>query len=98
MNQSHILPVGAPQSNDQINNGLALSPTYHRAFDYGLIYLDNDHVMRLNASKMTELTAIRLIGGIEGFKAPLGKILLPQDRAQWPNPEFIRRANRFRLI
>jgi putative restriction endonuclease len=36
---AHILPVGAPGSSDHVNNGIALAPTYHRAFDAGLIYL-----------------------------------------------------------
>jgi hypothetical protein len=35
---------------------------------------------------------------IDGFPGPLRKILLPQDRLQWPKPEFIQRANAFRLI
>jgi len=37
---AHILPVGAPGSIDHVCNGLALSPTFHRAFDDALIYLD----------------------------------------------------------
>lgn len=39
---AHILPVAAPGSDDSINNGLLLSPTYHKAFDLGLIYLDTN--------------------------------------------------------
>src|SRR6266852_3438656 len=48
---AHILPVGAPGSTDVVRNGLALSPTYHRAFDAGLIYLDEDCAMRLNEGR-----------------------------------------------
>jgi putative restriction endonuclease len=95
---AHILPVGAGDSADVINNGLALSPTYHRAFDNGLIYLTEDHEMRINPVKVADLQALRLDGGIDMFKGPLGKILLPPDRAQWPRKEFIRKANAFRGI
>ncbi len=95
---AHILPVGAPDSSDHVTNGLALSPTYHRAYDNGLIYLDDTYRMRINPTRVTELSGLRLDGGIEKFKEPLGKILLPPDRAQWPKPDFIRRANTFRLI
>ena len=95
---AHILPVGAVDSADVINNGLALSPTYHRAFDNGLIYLTENREMRINPVKMADLQALRLDGGIDMFKAPLGKILLPPDRAQWPKKDFIRRANAFRGI
>lgn len=95
---AHILPVGSPESSDHVTNGLALSPTYHRAYDNGLIYLDEAYHMRINEAKLNELAALRLDGGIEGFRAPMGRILLPPDRGQWPRPEFIHRANTFRLI
>ena len=36
---AHILPVGAEGSTDSVRNGICLAPTYHRAFDSGLIYL-----------------------------------------------------------
>lgn len=95
---AHILPVGAPDSSDHVTNGLALSPTYHRAYDNGLIYLDDSHVMRINPIKQAELSFLRLDDGMAGFKVPLGKILLPPDPGQWPKQDFIRQANRFRLI
>lgn len=95
---AHILPVGAPESCDHITNGLALSPTYHRAYDNGLIYLDDSYLMKINPAKVNELTVLSLVGGIEKFKEPLGRIFLPHDRAQWPNPAFVRRANQIRLI
>jgi len=34
---AHILPIGAPGSIDDVRNGFALAPTYHRAFDNGPI-------------------------------------------------------------
>lgn len=95
---AHILPVGAPGSPDAVCNGIALAPTYHRAFDNGLIYLTEDLHMKINPAKEAELHTLNLAGGIEGFKAPLGLIFLPPDRRQRPRPELIRKANRFRLI
>jgi putative restriction endonuclease len=95
---AHILPVGAPGSRDDVRNGLGLSPTYHRAFDIGLIYLDGDLVMRINPRKERQLAALRLDGGLANFKSHLGKIHLPPDKRQYPNREFIREANRFRQI
>jgi putative restriction endonuclease len=95
---AHILPVGVPGSADRVPNGIALSPTYHRAFDAGLIYLDEDFRMRLNDGQIQVLQRLDLAGGIESFKAPLGKIFLPPENAQWPSVDFIRRANRFRQI
>lgn len=96
---AHILPVGVEGSNDDVANGLCLSPTYHRAYDRGLIYLDDDLVMKINPIKEQELMRVGLAGGLQDFKAYLDtRIHLPQDRNQWPSVEFIRAANRFREI
>ncbi len=95
---AHILPVGAPGSVDDVRNGIALSPTYHRAFDNGLVFLDEDCRMCINAEKEAALGAARLNGGMDSFKARLGRIHLPADRRQWPNSNFIAKANRFRQI
>lgn len=95
---AHIVPVGAIQSSDHVTNGIALSPTYHRAFDNALIYLDEEHVMRINPAKETELASLNLNGGIDAFKSNLGKILLPQDQGQWPKREFINKANAIRMV
>lgn len=95
---AHILPVAASGSTDQIKNGLALSPTYHRAFDNGLIFVDTEHVMRINPTKSAQLRKLNLTAGLPDFKAHLGKIHLPADRTQWPHPSFIRKANKLRGI
>lgn len=95
---AHILPVGADGSTDQVQNGIALSPTYHRAFDAGLIYLDERHEMRVHDGHLHLLQNLNLAGGADAFRRPLGRIFLPPDPEQHPSVEFIRRANRFRQI
>ena len=40
LDAAHILPVGADGSHDGVTNGLALAPTYHRA------YPDSVHLIR----------------------------------------------------
>jgi putative restriction endonuclease len=96
---AHILPVGAPGSADHVRNGIALSPTYHRAFDAGLIYLNEQHRMLLNDGQLRVLERMNLAGGVESFRLPLGQqIFLPPDPQQRPTADFIRRANRFRQI
>jgi putative restriction endonuclease len=85
---AHILPVGAVGSTDDVRNGLALWATFHRAFDHGLIYLDE-----------LQLTTLNLHGGLPDFRAFLGRrIHLPGDQRQWPNTRFIREANRQRRV
>ena len=95
---AHILPVGAPGSVDDVRNGLALSPTYHRAYDQGLIYLDAHYTMKVNPHRVDDLRRLRLDAGLNPFRASLSSILLPPDRRQWPDPRFIRKANRFRRV
>lgn len=96
---AHILPVGAARSTDHVTNGIALSPTYHRAFDAGLIYLDEEYRMCLNDGQLHMLQRLNLDGGVEDFRASLQQqIFLPPDPQQRPRLDFIRRANRFRRI
>jgi len=95
---AHILSIGADGSTDQVQNGIALSPTSHRAFDAGLIYLDERHEMRINEGSLHVLQNLNLAGGIDAFRQPLGRIFLPPDPDQHPLPDLIRRANRFRQI
>lgn len=95
---AHILPVPAEGSSDHVQNGIALSPTYHRAFDAGLIYLDDQLRMQINVGRAHLLQQIDLAGGIDAFCQPLGPIFLPPDPDQHPSPDFIRRANHFRKI
>ncbi len=95
---AHILPVGTPGSSDAVNNGLSLSPTYHRAYDTGLIYLDENFRMQINEPRLQVLQALNLALGIDSFREPLGEIFLPPDPRQRPLPELIRKANEFRQI
>jgi len=96
---AHILPVGTEGSVDHVRNGIALAPTYHRAFDAGLIYLDEQYNMRINEGQLHILEQLNLIGGIDYFRNPLERqIFLPPDPNQRPSNSFIRRGNRFRQI
>ena len=94
---AHILPVKAgPASIDVVRNGIALSPTYHRAFDNGLIFLDDNLVMRLNEAAANELGGQGLGAGIDGFASHLGPIHLPYTEELRPDPYFIGLANQHR--
>jgi putative restriction endonuclease len=96
---AHILPVQAEETIDDVRNGIALSPTYHRAFDGGLIYLDEDYVMKINTEQQFQLVTLKLDGGIKDLKHYLNKrIYLPPDKRQWPDITMIRKANRYRRI
>ena len=94
---AHILPVAAgAKSIDDVRNGIALSPTYHRAFDNGLIYLNHEMEMILNETGVDEIRRVGLAGGVDEFRTTLGKIHLPYDSLQRPDPYFIDLANEYR--
>lgn len=95
---AHILPVDAKGSFDTVQNGLCLAPTYHRAYDLGIIYVDEKLVMRPNRAKLDELCAIDLGAGEAKFVASLGPLRLPKLKRDWPSIEMIRQANLVRGI
>lgn len=75
----HIVPF-SESYNDTISNGLALTPTLHRAFDRGLISIDNDYKVLVN-SNFSELNRtpynIKQFAGI--------RLLLPNDEQFFPS-------------
>lgn len=94
---AHILPVGAEGSTDEVTNGICLSPTYHRAYDRGLIFLTGDYRMKINNAKKRDLVRLGLGGGLAEFEAHLSReIFLPPDRRQWPSAGYIQAANAVR--
>jgi len=96
---AHILPVGADGSVDAVVNGIALSPTWHRAFDHGLVYLNGDFQMRLNPARVEHLTTSRLHGGLDTLRPYLNRVIhLPANANQRPAVRFIQMANSFRKI
>lgn len=94
---NQLYPYGADGSTDSVQNGLCLSPTYHRAYDRGLIFLGENRRMLINRQKRDDLVRLGLGGGLAEFESHLGReIFLPADRTQWPDPAMIRQANSFR--
>lgn len=90
---AHIYPARFGDSGDEVGNGILLSPTFHRAFDRGLIFLDEDYVMRVNERRVSRLAAEGLDDGVEAFRRGLEMTVhLPADRGQWPNVERIKAA------
>ena len=99
LDAAHILPVASKDSSDDVSNGIALSPTIHRAFDNCLIYLDESLVMRVNQDKVDELKVQGLDEGLSKFSEVLNKkISLPTTTKYHPHVEYVRLANKYRQI
>ena len=78
---AHIWAVedGGP---DALQNGIALSQTFHWMFDRGLIGIRDDYSLIVSHNKMPE--------GLRGLLGPREKqVLLPDDTALWPDPYFL---------
>lgn len=84
VNAAHIRPV-EKQGSDFVRNGLALSGTLHWMFDRGLISVadDQDHTILVSRNKVPREVADRLI-------VPSGRLVLPEDRRNWPHPANLR--------
>jgi putative restriction endonuclease len=75
----HIIPF-SESYNDTISNGIALSPTLHRAFDRGLISIDNNYRVLIN-STFSELN--RTPHNIKQFAGM--QLLLPDNSKYFPS-------------
>lgn len=88
----HIVPF-AISHNDTISNGLSLSPTFHRAFDRGLVSIDNEYKI-ISSSSFTETISNISIKSYEGKC-----ILLPEQCSYFPSQENLKwhRENIFKM-
>jgi hypothetical protein len=94
LDAAHIDPVENEGSSDEVDNGIALCPNHHRAFDRGLIDVDAYGVITVNKRKVRELVEDARATALEAFAFALPKnIRLPTRDIDHPNPEnFARRA------
>ena len=88
----HIVPFSVGQ-NDHVSNGIALCPNLHRAFDRGLISIEEDFRV-LVSSLITENSLHPYSLGILKHR----KLLLPENPLYFPNKENLKwhRTNIFK--
>lgn len=73
----HIVPF-AVSKDDTVGNGFSLTPTLHRAFDRGLITLNDDYIVRISPDIREKDSAFGL-GQFEGKR-----MSLPQNAIHFP--------------
>lgn len=94
---AHILPVSHEKSTDETSNGIALSALYHRAFDRGLVTVNDNYRIIINKSAMRHFKEVYLDGGMDKFLKDLRPIIhFPPSVSDRPNINFIREANKLR--
>ncbi|WP_244895612.1 HNH endonuclease [Nonlabens tegetincola] len=78
----HIIPFSISQD-DTIQNGISLSPNIHRAFDRGLITINQDYIIRVSPS-INKSSSTSEITELDGKS-----IILPQDPRHYPSLEAL---------
>ncbi len=97
LDAAHILPAAHPDSTDETGNGVSLCTLHHRAFDRGLVTFDGRYSTHLNDKMIAEYGMAGLDGGLDQFRDNLRPfLLLPPDRRDLPNPDFIDKTNLMR--
>ena len=79
----HIIPHSNTQD-DRLTNGIALSPTLHRAFDRGLVSIDDDYRILIQESFREALTAHHTLRPLAGQR-----IYLPQKASNHPSKDAL---------
>lgn len=94
---AHILPVSIEISTDETSNGIALSALYHRAFDRGLVTLNDQYQIIVHSQKLNMLRELGFDSGTKQFLKQLRPVIIvPPAINDRPNVNFIREANRLR--
>jgi putative restriction endonuclease len=79
----HIVPFSV-SGDDTIGNGISLCPNLHRAFDRGLIAIDDDYrVLTKPSFEDANAYSIKQFEGTE--------LLLPKQKSYYPLQENLRR-------
>ena len=94
---AHIVPATEANSTDETSNGVALCTLHHRAYDRGLVTFDSVYNIVVHDLRLMELTNAGEDQGLTRFRRDLkGTLRLPPDRRDWPNPTYVKDANRLR--
>ena len=80
----HIVPFSVSHD-DRVTNGLALCPNIHRAFDRGLIAINDDYSVLLSSHIREKSEHAYSLNKFEGEK-----MLLPERQSAWPDVGLLR--------
>jgi putative restriction endonuclease len=97
LDAAHILPVFHADSTDETSNGISLCTLHHRAYDKGFVTFDSLYRTHINEQMAAEFRRTSHDGGLDQFRGNLRPLLiLPPDRRDRPNPDFVTATNEMR--
>jgi putative restriction endonuclease len=76
----HIVPFSI-SNDDTVSNGISLSPNLHRAYDRGLITINEDYIVRISPIVRENETPFSLT------QFAGRRIILPENKKDYPSPE-----------
>ena len=98
MGAGHILPW-AEYGLNTISNGICLSKLCHWAFDAGILQLSYDtptsrYGIAVSAPALAaESAGLLELHGLKEIQGVVSTSLLPKERANWPDPSFLKVYN-----
>ena len=96
---AHLVPHAHPRGLDVVPNGIALCALHHKSLDSGLLYIETNYDIRINAVRQRYLARMQRTGGFRGFKRQLRPMIaLPQSPTEFPLVENITLGNQLRGI
>ena len=96
---AHLVPHAHPSGLDIVPNGIALCALHHKSLDTGLLYIDTNYYIQINAVRQKYLARMRRTGGFRRFRRQLRSMIsLPQDPNEFPLPDNITLGNQLRGI
>ena len=88
----HIVPFSSTQD-DHISNGIALCPNLHRAFDGGLVAIDQDYRVLVSEQVIEDQSHPYGLNHLKGRR-----IILPNHKHLWPSQENLVRHREGRFL
>ena len=96
---AHVVPHAHPQGVDVIGNGLALCALHHKSFDTGLIYVNEDYSIKVNADRVGYLRKMNRAAGLRNYLRNLQpNLTLPSNINLRPLEENIALGNQLRGV
>jgi putative restriction endonuclease len=87
---AHIVPVYFEGSSDATNNGLALCPNHHQAYDKALITINPEYQVLFSRARAAALAQANLHSGIEAFVGALRPVIvLPAEDQLRPRRDLL---------
>lgn len=97
LDAAHIIPVAAPESTDEVINGVALCKLHHFAYDANLVSFNEHYRIEISQARIQELTASNKTGGLPGFQSAMrNSLLLPANPRQHPDTNYIKKSRHIR--